>query len=255
MLHSSLLLPPWDTTQRSNFSNNVEQLLSECCRTLATLGVIGVCFSGRPFCGARDWLNTDPGTLFKRSQLLSRNASVAHPGWVNELQAQYLKAGAAQDPNFLRCLQLHAPFLFRLVPGSKTARLFAQHHVASIVHWPVRRYSRPGWCGAFILLFGTPAPTAVLENAELDRYLSRLQLSMLEQNKQQFNPFRQLGAFNPTSLRVLELVAQGLPTKAIAKQIHLSERGVDYHLEALKQKLGANNRVHLIHLAHQFDLV
>ena len=45
---------------------------------------------------------------------------------------------------------------------------------------------------------------------------------------------------------VLRLVAKGLTSKAIAKQLVLSPKTVDHHLSSILNKLGVENRAHAV---------
>jgi DNA-binding NarL/FixJ family response regulator len=53
-------------------------------------------------------------------------------------------------------------------------------------------------------------------------------------------------AATPQQLRVLELLAQGLTNRLIAKQLFLSESTVRFHVQNLKQKIGARTRTELV---------
>jgi two-component system, NarL family, nitrate/nitrite response regulator NarL len=46
----------------------------------------------------------------------------------------------------------------------------------------------------------------------------------------------------PREVEVLKLLAEGLPNKAIAFQLHISEHTVKFHINALMTKLGAQSR-------------
>lgn len=46
--------------------------------------------------------------------------------------------------------------------------------------------------------------------------------------------------------QVLELIAQGLSAKQVAQELSITARTVDRHIENLRNKLNARNRVHLI---------
>jgi DNA-binding NarL/FixJ family response regulator len=59
----------------------------------------------------------------------------------------------------------------------------------------------------------------------------------------------------PRESEVLHLVAQGLPNKAIAVRLIVTERTVKFHVRSLMGKLGATNRTELVALATQRGLV
>jgi DNA-binding NarL/FixJ family response regulator len=59
----------------------------------------------------------------------------------------------------------------------------------------------------------------------------------------------------PRELEVLELLAQGLPNKAIAQRLGISDQTVKFHVAALSGKLGASNRTRTVRLAMERGLV
>jgi DNA-binding NarL/FixJ family response regulator len=54
---------------------------------------------------------------------------------------------------------------------------------------------------------------------------------------------------------VLRLVAEGLPTKQIARNLSISERTVKFHVNSIFHKLGADNRAQAVALAAQRGLL
>lgn len=59
----------------------------------------------------------------------------------------------------------------------------------------------------------------------------------------------------PRELQVLELVADGLPNKAIAAALGVSDETVKFHLTSVFGKLGASNRTDAVRLALRRGLV
>ncbi len=56
---------------------------------------------------------------------------------------------------------------------------------------------------------------------------------------------------NPAGLtvrerQILQLIAQGLSTKEVARQVVIAPRTVDRHVDNIRYKLGAKNRTHMI---------
>jgi DNA-binding NarL/FixJ family response regulator len=62
-------------------------------------------------------------------------------------------------------------------------------------------------------------------------------------------------ALTPRELQVLELVADGLPNKAIATALGVSDETVKFHLTSVFGKLGASNRTDAVRLALRRGIV
>jgi DNA-binding NarL/FixJ family response regulator len=58
-----------------------------------------------------------------------------------------------------------------------------------------------------------------------------------------------LEALTPREVQVLELVADGLPNKAVAARLGLSDETVKFHLGSVFGKLGASNRTDAVRIA------
>jgi DNA-binding NarL/FixJ family response regulator len=59
----------------------------------------------------------------------------------------------------------------------------------------------------------------------------------------------------PREREVLQLLAQGLPSKTISTRLHLSEHTVKFHVGSIMQKLGAASRTEAVTLAIRKGLV
>jgi DNA-binding NarL/FixJ family response regulator len=62
-------------------------------------------------------------------------------------------------------------------------------------------------------------------------------------------------SLTPRELEVLELLAEGLPNKAIAARLGVSDQTVKFHVAALSGKLGASNRTDAVRRAVRRGLV
>jgi DNA-binding NarL/FixJ family response regulator len=59
----------------------------------------------------------------------------------------------------------------------------------------------------------------------------------------------------PREIQVLELLAEGLPNKAIAARLHISDQTVKFHVSSISGKLGAANRTDAVRLAVRRGLI
>jgi DNA-binding NarL/FixJ family response regulator len=59
----------------------------------------------------------------------------------------------------------------------------------------------------------------------------------------------------PREIEVLELVTEGLPNKAIAERLGISDQTVKFHLASILGKLGASNRTDAVRRAVRMGLV
>jgi two-component system, NarL family, nitrate/nitrite response regulator NarL len=62
-------------------------------------------------------------------------------------------------------------------------------------------------------------------------------------------------AFTPREREVLELVAEGLPNKSIARKLSISEHTVKFHLNAILTKLGAQSRTEAVVRATRLGMI
>jgi DNA-binding NarL/FixJ family response regulator len=56
-------------------------------------------------------------------------------------------------------------------------------------------------------------------------------------------------ALTPREIDVLNLVARGMPNKAIAERLAISDQTVKFHVASITSKLGAHNRTEAVRLA------
>ena len=62
-------------------------------------------------------------------------------------------------------------------------------------------------------------------------------------------------ALTPREVQVLELLAEGLPNKAIAARLGVSDQTVKFHVSAISGKLGASNRTDAVRRAVRRGLI
>jgi two-component system, NarL family, nitrate/nitrite response regulator NarL len=59
----------------------------------------------------------------------------------------------------------------------------------------------------------------------------------------------------PREVQVLELLAEGLPNKAIAVRLHISDQTVKFHVSSISGKLAAKNRTDAVRRAVRRGLI
>jgi DNA-binding CsgD family transcriptional regulator len=59
----------------------------------------------------------------------------------------------------------------------------------------------------------------------------------------------------PREIQVLELLAEGLPNKAIARRLGISDQTVKFHVSSISGKLGAKNRTDAVRRAVRRGLI
>jgi len=59
----------------------------------------------------------------------------------------------------------------------------------------------------------------------------------------------------PREVQVLELLAEGLPNKAIAVRLGISDQTVKFHVSSISSKLGARNRTDAVRRAVRRGLI
>jgi DNA-binding NarL/FixJ family response regulator len=59
----------------------------------------------------------------------------------------------------------------------------------------------------------------------------------------------------PREVQVLELLAEGLPNKAIAERLRISDQTVKFHVSSISGKLGAANRTDAVRRAVRRGLI
>jgi DNA-binding NarL/FixJ family response regulator len=69
------------------------------------------------------------------------------------------------------------------------------------------------------------------------------------------SPRRGASELSEREREVLRLVAEGLPTKQIARNLSITERTVKFHVNSIFHKLGAENRAQAVALAAQRGLL
>jgi DNA-binding NarL/FixJ family response regulator len=111
----------------------------------------------------------------------------------------------------------------------------------------------------FVLKHSAPAELVAALRAALEgrTYLTpQLAGEVLEAMKQGPNRAgEQIGSLTPRQREVLQLLAEGRPTKQIARSLGISARTVEFHKYQMMETLGLHTNAELVHFAIKHGLV
>ena len=86
--------------------------------------------------------------------------------------------------------------------------------------------------------------------------IRHLYLELMDQFEDHLNPYYlDKSCIHPKAIQALQLLAEGHSTKVISGKLHLTEKGVEYHLKSMRDRLDARNRTHLVSQAHRYGLL
>ena len=97
------------------------------------------------------------------------------------------------------------------------------------------------------------AATAVHHLTVLDNDIAALLLPEIEGEKETDTAVTQ--PLTPRETEVLHLLAEGLTNKAIARQLHVSEHTIKFHVNAIMGKLNAQSRTDAVVRATRLGLL
>ncbi|WP_394147710.1 response regulator transcription factor [Shewanella atlantica] len=118
---------------------------------------------------------------------------------------------------------------------------------------------KKGWIG-FCNLFSSKGREEVIANmswasGELETLLREFAETFNALAFKTINPISNFRVLSPTCVEILSLVAQGCSSEEVGKQLYMSERGVNYHLDRARAILTAKNRTNLVSKAYQSGLL
>lgn len=115
----------------------------------------------------------------------------------------------------------------------------------------------PEMIGRFSLLLDNDTIKDELLNVSstLMEELEYLHMKIASVHGKVINPLVDFNIVKPVSRNILSLLSNGHSRAEIADSCHLTERGIDYHIDVLKETLAARNMAHLIKLANTNYLI
>lgn len=219
-------------------------------------GFGGFWFQGIPNRAYQDYLHNSKTSILTRRMLHSSGGVYSSSHTVQKIQRHYIDQVAARDVNFGLALKLEQPYYYQLSEGgqaNKANKLFSSYGIKTVLSYPVHHYASEAWCGRFTLLSKEEDLHPKLANLETS--LKQVQSTLFEHLHHELNPYRQVSLFNQTALKALKMVASGLQNAEISEELHITIRGVEYHLESMRNKLSASNRANMVHIAHQLEII
>lgn len=118
---------------------------------------------------------------------------------------------------------------------------------------------KKGWIG-ICNLFSSDDREQVIDNIsttsnELETLLREFAETFNALAFRTINPISNFRVLSPTCVEILSLVAKGCSSEEVGKQLYMSERGVNYHLDRARLILTAKNRTNLVSKAYQSGLL
>lgn len=230
-------------------------VLDDIKRPIASHGFSGFWFQGIANSAYEDYRDNN-SSLLTRRMLQSGAGVLASSPTVQQLHQQYLTRVVTTDINFAEALCLQSPYYYVFEEDgqpNKAKKLFNRYGVNTVVSWPLKNFASNAWSGRFTLLSKHEYKDLNLTGLEVT--LKQAQMNLFEHFHEQINPYRQYKLFNQTAIKALKMAATGLHNHEISQKLHITVRGVEYHLESMRNKLSASNRANLVHVAHQLEII
>ena len=164
------------------------------------------------------------------------------------------------DHNFIKSMMPRACFIPSLHNNHERKRkLLESWGIASNLIVVLENPIYKGWVPRINLLSNI-SPCELQESmglleCELIPELQRRAIELIAIYSQILNPLKYIGFLPDRAFDILPLLAAGLSSKEIAREIHVSPSTVEYHTYNLMEKLQARNRVNLVHQAAALGLV
>lgn len=172
----------------------------------------------------------------------------------------YLKIFARNDECFFERKVL-GPNLWRQPDKNQPqlVKLLQENNINSRVAWFFPSKYHDSWVNFFMLhssLSDHEMKEFLSVNSDrIQRILDVYSVFFASEYSHQLNPIDNLSCITETSKKVLQMAAEGVSSQYIAKELYLSERGVNYHIDRMKVLFGAKNRVQLISRAFQMGIL
>ncbi|MBL4912825.1 LuxR C-terminal-related transcriptional regulator [Shewanella schlegeliana] len=175
----------------------------------------------------------------------------------------YLQYFAADDSAYFRPhpmgMSIWADPDYSGPKGQRFAELMAEHQFCSRGVWHLPTSYHPDWLCAFVYFSDLPREELLARlqphEAEIETQLMMFASYFNEQFISQINPISNFNCLSERSLTILRLTAEGYSSEELAAKLCITESGVNYHLDRLKELLNAKNRVQLISMGYSLGLL
>ncbi|WP_299794845.1 helix-turn-helix transcriptional regulator [uncultured Shewanella sp.] len=143
--------------------------------------------------------------------------------------------------------------------GEQFKRLMDEFSIVSRALWLLPIKYNPDWYAVFVMFSPLDRKTLSQKlnaNREQIDYQLKLYSSLFnEQCIAQLNPISNFNCLSPKAIQVLELTAQGYSCEEIGEKLVMTESGVHYHQNRLKELFNAKNRAQLVSFAHSLGVL
>ncbi|MCL1060842.1 helix-turn-helix transcriptional regulator [Shewanella benthica] len=182
---------------------------------------------------------------------------------IMEYRHQYLSHFASADEGYFELQQMGLNILknadLSTVKGQQLQRLRDGLGIKSWGTWRLPTKYNPNWDSVFVFFSNLEQDTLkqklLTNNDEIDHQLLLYSTLFNDQCIAQLNPITNYNCLSTKSMQVLELTAQGYSSEEIGERLVISESGVNYHQNRLKELFNAKNRAQLVSAAHTLGVL
>jgi len=198
-----------------------------------------------------------PNEMLKARYMLCSSKTIM------EYRHHYLSHFAASDDGYFEKQKLGLNLLknadITTKKGQQLQRLRDEYGFKSWGAWRFPIKHNPNWEAVYVF-FSDLEQEALKEilQAHKEQIEHQLQLYSSFFNEQciaQLNPITNFNCLSPKTMEVLQLTAQGFSSEEIGEHLVISESGVNYHQNRLKELFNAKNRAQLVSAAHTLGVL
>lgn len=180
-----------------------------------------------------------------------------------EYRHHYLSHFAASDDGYFEKQALGLNLLrnadMSTAKGQQQQRLRDEYGIKSWGAWRFPIKYNPNWEAVYVF-FSDREPDELKKGLqaaqeEIDHQLLLYSSLFNDQCIAQLNPITNFNCLSAKTMQVLQLTAQGYSSDEIGEKLTISESGVNYHQNRLKELFNAKNRAQLVSAAHTLGVL